>query len=199
MIDKQVFGHQMAVLGDRIGRQLHNATLREYYTHLSAALTTEQFVAATTLVFHAMSAAYRNWPSPAEIIELVSPVARPALAASEMFERVLETMTDPRIAPHDQRQRIQLLGAAAVRAFHASGGARDFRNVLEVDVPWLRKRFVEAYESACEHATAERVAALALNDAEARVAALISAVATAKAMPPEKQLKQLRPPDPERP
>lgn len=188
MIDPQVYANQMGLVGDRIGRQLHEATLREYYRHLSAALTTEQFVAATTLVFHAKSAEYRNWPSPRELIELVTPTENPALAGAEAFERVLGITNDPRIPPHEQRQEIQRLGAAAVRAFHAAGGMRDFRNVLETDVPWLRRRFLEAYALACEHAESERAATLALNDAETRVAALVSSVASTKAMPATKKL-----------
>lgn len=190
MIDKTIFANQMGLLGDRIGRQLHDATIGEYYRHLSAALTTTQFVAATTLVFHAKSAEYRNWPSPAEIIELVTPIAKPTLSALEAFERVLEAMNDPRITPIAARERVQLLGSSAIRAFHAAGGRRDFWNILEDDVPWLRKRFVQAYEEASEHADAERAATLALSAADDRVQALTAAVANARSMPATKRLPE---------
>lgn len=189
MIDKSVFANQMGLLADRVGRQLHEATLREYFRHLSNALTTEQFVAATTLVFHAKSAEYRNWPSPREIIELIIPVERPAIGSAEMFEKVLAITNDPRIPIPDQRQRVQELGATAVRAFYAAGGFRDFRDVLEVDVTWLRKRFVEIYDTVCEFAEAEQTAQLAMNDATNRFATLANSIAAKLAMPQTKKLE----------
>lgn len=183
MIEPQIFANQMGLLGDRIGRPLHAATLREYYRHLNASLTTQQFVAATTLLFHRKSAEFRNWPSPAEIIELIAPVATPALCAAEMFERVFAITNDPRVVPSEKRRRVQQLGPTAVRAFVAAGELREFANVLEADVTWLRRRFVEAYEYACAHADAEREATLALNDADARVQQLVAQVSDARARP----------------
>jgi hypothetical protein len=190
MIDREMFKQHMALIADRIGRPLAGPTQVEYYRQLSPQLTTQQFVAAATLVFNTWSAEYRVWPSPQQIVELITPVAKPALTAAEAFERVLAATNDPRYPINEQRIKVQELGATAVRAFHAAGGMRDFRNVLESDVPWLRKRFVEAYELACENADAERTAALALNDAESRVAALVSSVASAKAMPVTKKLPE---------
>ncbi len=190
MIDQELFRQRMALIADRIGRPLAGPTQVEYYRHLSAALTTEQFVAATTLVFHAKSAEYRNWPSPREIIELITPVAEPSLTAHEMFERVLALTAGNDVSQYEAGQRVQTLGAAAVRAFYAAGGRRDFRNVLEADVPWLRKRFVEAYEAACENADAERAATLALNDVDARVAALTTGLAVKLAAAPPKRLTE---------
>lgn len=182
-IDKRIFANQMALVGDRIGRQLHAATLGEYYRHLTAALTTEQFVAATTIVFHAKSADYRNWPSPAEIIELVAPVAKPSLSALEAFERVLTLTSNQYGDRHQQLADVQAIGAAAIRAFRAAGGFRDFSSVLTSELPFLRNRFVEAYENACLYANAEQVATLALNDAGSRIAALVDGVARARSLP----------------
>lgn len=190
MIDPEIFKQQLALIADRIGRPLAGPTQVEYYRQLSAQLSTQQFVAAATLVFNTWSADYRNWPSPAQFVELITPVAKPALSAAEMFEQVLEATNDPRISVPESRIKVQSLGAAAVRAFNAAGGMRDFRDALEVDVPWLRKRFVEAYELACENADAERNATLALNDADQRVAAIIGSLAKDKAMPaPAKRIE----------
>jgi hypothetical protein len=190
MIDPEIFKQQMALIADRIGRPLAGPTQVEYHRQLSAQLSTQQFVAAATLVFNTWSADFRNWPSPAQIVELITPTAKPALSAAEMFEKVLSATNDGVSKPNEQRIKVQMLGAAAVRAFHAAGGMRDFRDVLEVNVPWLRKRFVEAYELACENADAERAATLALNDADTRVAQLIGSIAQAKTMPaPAKRIE----------
>jgi hypothetical protein len=188
MIDKEIFLQQMALLADRIGKPLAGPTLREYHRVLSAALTTQQFLGAATLAFQTWSAEYRIWPSPQQLIELITPVAKPALAASEMFELVLAATNDPRLSITEQRHKVQSLGATAVRAFYAAGAMRDFRNVLEADVTWLRKRFVEAYEAAAEKADAERVATLALNDAEERVAGLIGNLAETRSLPAMRKL-----------
>lgn len=189
MIDQEIFLQQMALLADRIGRPLAGPTQREYHRQLSEALTTQQFLAATTLAFNTWSGEFRLWPSPAQLIELVTPVAKPALSAVEAFELVLAATNDPRISIADARTRVQQLGAAAVRAFHAAGAMRDFRNVLESDVPWVRRRFVEAYEAAAENADAERAAMLALQDADARVEALIGTLAAAKQLPATKTVR----------
>jgi hypothetical protein len=183
MIDSEIFAQQMAKLADRIGRALAGPTQREYHRVLSAALTTEQFLAAMTLAFAKWPAAYRTWPSPEEIVAYVAAPSAAALSAAETFERVLELTNDPRRSPVDVRQLVEQISPAAKRAFNAAGGMRDFRGVLEVDVPWLRKRFVEAYEHAAEHAQAEQSAALALRDAEPRVAALVAGLAQAKQIP----------------
>ena len=189
MIDQEIFLQQMALLADRIGKPLAGPTQREYHRQLSVELTTQQFLAATTLAFNTWSAEYRVWPSPRQLIEFVIPVPKPALSGAEMFERVLSATNDPRVTPNEARLAVQSLGAAVMRGFVAAGGMRDFRNVLEVDIPWLRKRFVEAYELACQNADAEQQAVLALGDADARVAALTSGVAQIRAMPNTKRLR----------
>lgn len=188
MIDKEVFLQQMALLADRIGRTLAGPTQREYLRVLSSALSTEQFLAATTLAFSKWSGEFRAWPSPQQLIELVAPVAQPALTASEAFEVVLDVTNKPQLSHEERRRLVQELGASALRAFRAAGGLRDFDGVLESDIPWLRRRFVEAYENACEHADAERAATLAIGDADRRVAALVGGIAAAKALPPARKI-----------
>lgn len=183
MIDRQIFAHQMGILADRIGRDLKAPTLRAYYQALKQSLTTEQFVAATTLAFRTITGDYRVWPSPAQLIELVTPVADPTLSGADAFERVLAITNDPRIPIGERVPMIQELGAATVRAFRAAGGRREFENVPEDQVKWLRRSFLEAYTAACENADAERVASLALASASAQVRALVNATADKLSMP----------------
>ena len=188
MIDREIFKQQMALLADRIGRMLAGPTQLEYYRHLSAALTTEQFVAAMALAFHTTTGEFRNWPSPKQLIELIAPVSDPELSGAEMFERVFGIYNDPRLTIDQRKTQLQLLGATAVRAFHASGGRREFENVLEENVRWIRKTFVEAYESATENAESERAANLALASASEAVRSLVNATAEKLAMPEGKRL-----------
>lgn len=190
MIEKEVFAQQFALLADRIGRPLAGPTQAAYYRQLSAELTTEQFVAAMTLAFRKWNGEYRNWPCVDQILELITPVEAPTLSASEAFEAVLAVTNDPRLAQAERRAKVQEMGAATMRAFLAAGGMRDFTDVLEADVTWLRKRFVEHYVDVCEHATASRQSELAIAEAEERVHTLIANVAKARAAPPERQISR---------
>jgi hypothetical protein len=188
MINKEVFAQRMGLLAGRIGRELEGAVQAEYYRHLAAMLTTEQFVAATAIAFATWDSAYRNWPSPKQLVEMVTPIATPALSAAEAFERVLAITNDPRIPIGERMPKIQAMGATTVRAFRAAGGRRDFENVLEDQVVWVRKRFVDAYADACDNADAERAANLALASASEQVAALVNA--TAGKLSADKQIRQ---------
>lgn len=184
MINQELFLQHMALIADRVGRQLAGPTQREYHRQLSAALTTEQFIAAASIAFNTWNAEFRNWPSPAQLIALVIPPTKPALSALEAFELVLSSMTnDPRVTLPEQRQRVEKIGDVAYRAFHAAGGIREFSGILEADVPWLRKRFVECYDAALLNADDTHRATLALADADSFVAGLISNIADQKAMP----------------
>lgn len=185
MIDRMIFAHQMGILADRIGRDLKAPTLRAYYQALSQSLTTEQFVAATTLAFRSVSGEFRTWPSPAQLIELITPVSDPRLSGPDAFERVLAITNDPRIPVDDRLNQIRELGAAAVRAFRAAGGRREFEGVLEDDVKWLRRHFLEAYSAACDGAEAERSAQLALESASVQVQQLVAATAAKLPAMPE--------------
>jgi hypothetical protein len=185
VIDKEIFVQRIALLAGRIGRDLEGPVQAEYYVQLSAALTTEQFHAATAIAFHSWNAEYRNWPSPAQLIEYVVPVTKPSLSAAEAFDKVLKIASrHPASAGFATREQdIQLLGATTARAFRAAGGFREFTNALESDVPWLRKRFVELFEASCESAERDRAANLAIASANARVAALMGSVADKLTMP----------------
>lgn len=180
----------MALLAGRIGRDLEGPVYAEYYRILNGALTTEQFFAATQLAFATWDGAFRNWPSPQQLIEMITPVAAPGLSAAEAFEKVLGITNDPRIAVDKRKEMIQALGASVVRAYHASGGRREFENALESNVTWLRKTFVAEYERCCENAEAERAATLALSDADLTVQQLVAKTAGALTADP-KQRKQI--------
>jgi hypothetical protein len=193
-IDKEIFAQYMALLTERIGRTLSPPVYAEYYRALDAELTTEQFMGAATLAFRTWPAEYRNWPSPQQLVELIRPVAAPALSAADAFEQVLEIAN--RHLFHERfatrRADIQAIGVAALRAFNAAGGFRDLQNAPIDQVPWLRKRFVDAYTAACEHADAERDATLALEVADERMRQLVASTAgalpTVRATVPQKRI-----------
>jgi hypothetical protein len=176
-IDREIFAQCMGFLGGRIGRPLEAPVLKQYYLILSAELTTQEFVAAATLEFRTWDARYRTWPSPKDLIALIRPVAAPALSAAEAFEQVLEIANRHEFHERygQRREDIAALGAAAMRAFRAAGGFRDMTNAPIDQVVWLRKRFVEAYETACQHADAERDATMALAAADERLQQLVGA------------------------
>lgn len=182
-IDKEIFAQQMSLLAGRIGRTLEPPVFASYYAGLSAELSTERFVAAMAIAFRSWSGEYRTWPSTKQIVELIAPVPKPSLGGLEAFEKVLALTNDPRIERPAQLEAIQNLGALTMRAFRAAGGFRDFQNVLEADVPWVRKRFVEAYQAAAESAIAESQATLALEEADEKTRGLIAQLARAKQMP----------------
>lgn len=181
MIDKEVFAQRMALLAGRIGRELEPPVLREYYLDLSARLTTEQFFAASALAFKQWDGAFRVWPSPDQLVELIIPVTSPSLSALEAFEECVRAhrwpVWTPRPTPDTAREKIMLMGAAVFRAYKAAGGWREFAEPIERDLPFLRKRFVEAYEDATTNAEASQAAALALAAANEQVSALVSGVA----------------------
>lgn len=190
MIEKEIFAQFMGLIAGRIGRELDGPVFAEYYRHLSSELTTEQFIGAATLVFRSWSAEYRNWPSPEQFIALIRPAASPTLSAGEAFERVLEIANrHPQLPGFAMRQGdMQALGAATLRGFLAAGGFRELTNAPLDQVPWLRKRFVDAYADACLHADAERDAAVALESADMRFQQLVSATAAQLTMPEPKRI-----------
>jgi hypothetical protein len=189
-IDKEIFAQQMALLAGRIGRNLEAPIFACYYSGLSAELSTERFVAAMTIAFRSWSGEFRTWPSPKQIIELIAPVPNPTLPAHEAFEKVLAITNDPRIERPAQLEQIQNLGALTMRAFRAAGGFRDFQNILEADIPWVRRRFVEAFTAATETAIAESQATLALEQSDEKTRGLIAQLAKAKQMPDPRAAQQ---------
>lgn len=190
MIDTEAFAQYMGLLSGRIGRELEAPVFAEYYRCLSEQLSTEQFIGAVTLAFRTWPAEYRNWPSPQQLVEMIRPVAAPAISAHEAFERVLEIAN--RHEFHERfghrREDISALGAAALRAFVAAGGFRDLQNAPIDQVPWLRKRFVDAYTAACENAEAEQAAQLALTAGDERFRQLVASTAVALPAVPTKRI-----------
>lgn len=167
MIDPAAFARVMGGFADKIGRALAPETSAMYYDVLSESLTTDEFLAGARIVFRNHS--YNTWPAPHQFIDAVKPKDAPALAASDVFERLLGSQHPERIALG--------IGPAALRAFRATGGKREFTAVLEQDVKWLRQRFVENYEHAVKAFDAGADAHRALEAVSPKVAAIIANVA----------------------
>lgn len=146
MIDRPQFAKVMGVFADRIGRALAPATAEEYYLALSLALTTEEFVVGARIVFRTHQ--FNTWPAPIQFINAAKPEPEDTLMAAEAFEQALEIMGDSRVPLMTRKAQVEALGPATARAFRAAGGIREFQTVLLDQVPWLRNRFVDAYEAA---------------------------------------------------
>jgi hypothetical protein len=189
MIDQQVFLEKMAILADRIGRELAGPTQVEYWRLLSERLTTEEFVAAMSLAFRSISGEYRVWPTVDQLVELIAPVARPTLTAAEAFETVLGVWTNGIGSPAARLEQTMLLGAATVRAFRAAGGRRVFENILDDEVKWAKRAFVECYTAAIENADAERESRLALATADEELRRIVNATAAQLGTLPTKRLQ----------
>lgn len=175
MIERTAFAKIMGVFADRIGRALAPATAEAYYDALSDQLTTDQFLAGARIVFR--SHQFNTWPAPQQFIDAAQPRPAAALAAAEAFELSLEIMGDSRVPILERKARVLSLGPTAARAFIAAGGIREF-NLLPLDqVPWLRKRFVEAWQDAAseEARRADALRALDHGALDPRAAHLVSA------------------------
>jgi hypothetical protein len=182
VIDRLSFAKVMGGFADRVGRALAPETAEMYYDVLSSALTTTEFLAGARIVFR--SHAYNTWPAPQQFIAAAKPEAAAKLTGSEVFEKVLALTNDPRITDH--AQQVAALGPIVERAYRAAGGYREFRDVLEADVKWIRKLFVENYELAESAALREQDAALSLSAVDGSVAGLIEHVAAARSLPAPK-------------
>lgn len=179
MIDEQVFAHQMGILADRIGRPLAAPTLQQYHASLSRRLSDAEFVAATTLAFDKC----RWWLTVDEFVELVHAQTPIALRANEAYNAVVRAVGSCYDRNEIRWDRLNALDAVAVRAFRATGGFRTFDNLQLTDEPFVRRRFVEAYEAAAAHAETQEAAALALTEADPRVRELIAGTANARSLP----------------
>lgn len=152
MIDPAVFAKVMGGFADKIGRALAPETSAMYYDVLSESLDSTEFLAGARIVFRNHS--YNTWPAPHQFIDAVKPKGSALLDGQEAFDRLLGSQHPDRLALG--------MGPAVMRAFRAAGGKREFTDVLEQDVKWLRQRFVEHYEHAAKVADAEGQANLAL-------------------------------------
>jgi hypothetical protein len=189
VIDKTTFASVMGAFADRIGRAIAPPTAELYYAELSDALTTEEFVAGARVVFRTHQ--FNTWPAPQQFIDAAKPKPKPDLAALEAFEKVLGIMQSGGGLDGLARrlERVAALGTVVDRAYRAAGGTREFNDVLTVDVPWLRKRFVEAFTDA----VAEEASPPLL--APPKVAALAADVAKTLGSLPSTRERQLPPGD----
>lgn len=191
MIDRLAFAKVMGGFADRIGRALAPETSDMYYDVLSSALSTDEFLAGARIVFRSHS--YNTWPAPQQFIDAGRPAVVPALDAGEAFERVLEIVNRTTRTPNwsDRLTEVLALGPVVERAFRAAGGRRDMENAPLDSVPFIRRRFVEAYEHASEseaHA-ADLAGALAsvqaprIGEMESGAALVVKGLAQLKSMP----------------
>jgi hypothetical protein len=188
VIDRKVFAGVMGGFADRFGRALAPATADMYYDILAAELTTEEFLAGARIVFQKHT--YNAWPAPQLFIDAAKPKPAPKLSGAEIFERILSI--DGNIyTPIGERVRaIALLGPVAERAYRAVGGRREFENVLEDDVKWLRQRFLEVFESAASNEAAQREAAVAFAALDPAAKDLVSDLASKLVAPEPKQIER---------
>lgn len=161
MIDRTEFAKVMGVFADKIGRALAPATADVYYDTLSESLTTEEFLAGARIVFKTHQ--FNTWPAPQQFVDAAKPQQSNALAGAELFEQVLAIMTRGTATRQERAEKIAALGPVAERVFRAAGGFREFHEVLESQVPFIRNRFVEAYEAAATQAEHEARAVAALD------------------------------------
>lgn len=177
MIDPAVFARVMGGFADKIGRALAPETSAMYYDVLSESLTSDEFLAGARIVFRNHS--YNTWPAPHQFIDAIRPKGSPALDAVDVFEQLVGKQHPERIALG--------LGPVAMRAFRAAGGRREFVDVLESDVKWLRQRFVENYEHATTAHDAETQATVALAAVDPNIKALVDRIAEQKSLPSDRK------------
>jgi hypothetical protein len=181
VIDRHAFAKVMGGFADKIGRALAPETSEMYYDVLSESLTTDEFLAGARIVFR--THAYNVWPPAQLFIDAIKPKEQAKLSAAEVFERVLEIAAPSGVPFADRDARIVALGPLAVRAFRAAGGRREFEDVLEADVKWIRKAFIDAYDMATTESVSERDARVALAAVDATIAPLIQSTAAALSLP----------------
>lgn len=145
MIDREEFAKVMAVFSDKIGRALKPPTFDAYLDTLSESLTTEEFLAGARIVFKTHQ--FNTWPAPQQFVDAAKPKVPVALEAGEMFEKVLAIACSAYVPRVERLERIKALGPTAERVFRAAGAFREFEGALESQVPFIRNRFVEAYEA----------------------------------------------------
>ena len=183
MIELAAFTSVMSTFADRfgMGKVLAPATATAYYEILTENLTTTEFLAAAKLLFQHHP--YNAWPPPQAFIDAVKPKGSALLSAAEAFEALLVIDGNIYQPPAERYARIAALGPLAMRAYRAVGGRREFENVLEADVKYLRQRFVEAYQQAATTDAAEEAARVALDAVDERASHLITELAQAHTLP----------------
>ena len=143
-IDKTTFSYWMGVIADRTGRVLAEPTYREYYRALGEWLDTKQFERAARAVFRQA----KFWPAPQEFIDAILPnYEAEALSA---FDAISGSIGHPGVAGrYWVASEIEAeLGAAALVAFRAVGGADCFRYLNPTSISYIRGDFVRAYVAA---------------------------------------------------
>ncbi len=189
MIDRESFATMMAIFAERIGRPLAPASAQMYHDILSRELTTEEFLAGARVVFR--NHTINTWPAPIEFIEAVKPATlTPLVDAGMAFEKLLTFACDHYADATEVERKVREMGTVAAFAYRAAGGRAVFRDLLQTDEPFVRRRFETLY---CEQAAAvarDEDARVALDEVDPKARTLIKKVAQAldakrKRLPPE--------------
>jgi hypothetical protein len=179
MQNREAFGLAMAALGVNCRTDVTEAQLELFWRFLED-LSDADFQRAVQV--HIQTS--RFFPTIAELREHVTPKTNPAAEAVLAFGQVVKSGTySPTGTRWSIRRVAELVGPIAAEAFAAAGASSAFEQEQgERDLPYLRKRFVDAYVAAAEDLRAGRPLALSstgtvIGPGDSRVRALIASTA----------------------
>ncbi len=156
--DRARYGGALLALGVNCRQEITDAHMALFWTFL-ADLTIEDFERAVGLHMQAS----RFFPTIAELRERVTPAVNFTAEAVLALQRVIATgVHDATVGTRWTIRRVaELVGPVAAEAFAAAGGSSAFEHEQsERNLPFLRKRFVEAYVAAAVDLRAGRPLAL---------------------------------------
>ncbi len=159
MNDRSAFSEAMAALGVNFRVEVSDAQRDLYWTVLADMPDTTFQVAVRRALKRC-----RFFPTIAELCEQVTPTVIPAAEAAVAFDQVRKTGEyDPHIGTYWSVRRVrEKLGPVAAEAFAAAGASSAFEHEQdERSLPFLRKRFIEAYVLAATALRSGRPLALA--------------------------------------
>ncbi|MBA2412264.1 MAG: hypothetical protein H0V63_05495 [Burkholderiaceae bacterium] len=159
MNDRSAFSEAMAALGVNFRVEVSDAQRDLYWTVL-ADMPDVTFQVAVRRALKAC----RFFPTIAELCEQVTPTVIPAAEAAVAFEQVVKAgRYNPTIGTCWGVERVrEQVGDVAAEAFVAAGASPAFESEQDTrSLPFLRKRFIEAYVLAATALRSGRPLALA--------------------------------------
>lgn len=178
MQDREAFGLAMATLAVNCRTEVTGEQLELFWRFLDD-LGDAEFARAVAI--HLQTS--RFFPTVAELREHVTPKVNFHAQAVLAFEQVVKTGVHSPVGTRwSIRTVAEVVGPVAAEAFAAAGASSAFEQEQgERDLPYLRKRFVDAYVAASEDLQAGRPLTLSSTGtvigADSRVRKLISATA----------------------
>lgn len=121
-LDPVVFGYWMALIGDRIGRRLEEATLAVYRVELARRFDTRQFVAAARAIF--AKPLFAQWPGPQEFADALTD-SRPAVVSVPGLEESQRLRDYYNAMPPSRAEAVDVFGHLWRQALTAAGAAPD--------------------------------------------------------------------------